>query len=119
MDHPGAFRHPTDSEARPLRDRLLRVGVGGQDRLGCGRPALVRQRRGGVSKGGHDLVEREPLADHAGREDEHLLRVQPKQPRRFGRGRPRAELAAYAGRRVRDSGVDDDGLRLRELEMLL
>ena len=58
------------------------------------------------SSAGEQLVQRQPRADHAGREDEHLLGVEVEQPRRLGRGRERVELAALAGGGVRDAGVD-------------
>ena len=72
-----------------------------------------------VAQAGEHLVERQQHADHAGREDEHLLRVEVEQPARLGRGRERVELAALAGGRVRDARVDHDRLRLGDLEMLL
>ena len=63
--------------------------------------------------------QRKQRADHAGREDEHLLGLEVEQPPRLGRSRERVELAALTGGGVRDAGVDDDRLRLRAREMRL
>ena len=57
-------------------------------------------------------------ADHAGREDEHLLGLEVEQPSGLRRGRERVEPAALAGRRVGDAGVDHDRLRVGEREVL-
>ena len=118
MDHPGALRHAADGEAGAVRDGFLRVRVGRHDRLAASAPPSRRELRGRGAHAGDDVRERQRRADHAGREDEHLLGVEVEQPRRLGGGRARVEQAALAGRRVRDAGVRDDGLRLRELEML-
>ena len=119
MDHPGALRHPADGE--PVeRDRgLLRLRVGGQDRLGRVWAARGRDRRRGVAQAAEHLLERQQRADHAGREDEHLLGVEVEQPSGLRRGRERIELAALAGGGVRDARVDHDRLRLGRREMLL
>ncbi len=49
---------------------------------------------------------------------EHLLRRDAEHPAGLGRGRARVGDALHARRRVGDAGVDDDRLRLRQLEML-
>ena len=82
------------------------------------RAAVLRERRDGRVEPGQQPVQRQPRADHAGREDEHLLGVEVEQPRRLGGARERVELAALAGGRVRDAGVDHDGLRVGEREVL-
>ena len=47
MDHPGPLRHPSDGEARPMRDRDLGPGVRCQDRARRGAAALGRRVAGG------------------------------------------------------------------------
>ena len=64
------------------------------------------------------LLERQQRADHAGREDEHLLGIEVEQPSGLSGGRERIELAALAGRCVGDARVDHDRLRLGRREML-
>ena len=64
-------------------------------------------------------LDRQRHADHAGREDEHLLGSQPEEVRRPFRSGARVREALLARRSVRVPGVDDDGARLRALEVLL
>ena len=120
VDHPGALRHAADREARPPRgDRLLRVRVRRHDRLGRVVAAVPRERRGGPHAGDH-VRERERRADHAGREDEHLLVVEAEQPRRLGGGRAGVELArARRSRHSRRPEFATTACGSRELEMLL
>ena len=106
MDHPGALRHPADREPVERDGRLLRPRVGRQDRLGRVGAAVGRERRRRVAEAAEHLLERQQRADHAGREDEHLLGVEVEQPPGLGGGRERVELAALAGGGVRDAGVD-------------
>ena len=119
MDHPGALRHPADHEPLAVRDGLLRAGVGGQDRLCRGRPAVRREPVDRGAEAAEQLVDRQRHADHAGREHEHLLLREPEQPCGRRRGRLRVAHALLAGRRVRVPRVDDHRLRLRVLEVLL
>ncbi len=119
MDHPGALRHSTDGKARPECDRLLRVGVRREDRLGSVRAAGIRKRGGRRLQPGQNLVECEPLPDHAGREHENLLHREAEQPCSLGGGGPGIELAAQTRGCVGRAGVDHDGLRFRQVEMLL
>ena len=114
VDHPGALCHPADGEAVEGDGCLLCAGVGRQDRLGGVLPACGGERGDRFPQPAKHLLEREQRPDHAGREDEHLLGVEVEQPPGLGGGRQRVELAALAGRRVRDAGVDHDRLRLRE-----
>ena len=103
MDHPGALRHPADGEPVDRDGGLLRARVGRQDRLGCVEPAVVGERRHRLAQAAEHLLEREQRADHAGREDEHLLGVEVEQPPGLGGGRESVELAALAGGGVRDA----------------
>jgi len=98
--------------------RGLRARVGGHDRLGRVGAAIGRERRDGRVERRQQPVQGQPHADHAGREDEHLLGVELHQARGLGRARERVELAALAGRRVRDARVDHHGLRVGEVEVL-
>ena len=118
MDHPRPLRHAADREAVAGDDRLLGARVGGHDRLGRVGAAVRRERRDRRLEAGEQLVQRQPGADHARREDEHLLGGQVEQPRGLGRGRERVELAALAGGGVGDAGVDHHRLRLGEREVL-
>ena len=77
--------------------------VGRHDRRGRVGAAVGRERRDGRIERRQQLVQRQPRADHAGREHEHLLGVELHQPRRLGRARERVELAALAGGGVRVS----------------
>ena len=119
MDHPGALRHATDREPAAPRDGDLRAGVGRQDRA-RGRVATVGgELAGGGPRPGEHLVERQAGADHARREDEHLLRLEPE---RLGETDSRGDgvlLALRPRRGIRDAGVDQHGLRLGEREMAL
>ena len=83
--------------------------------------ARLRRRRGRRSRRAtrRGVRQRQRRADDAGRQDEHLLGVEGEQPRRLDRGRARVELPAHPGGRIRGAGVEDDGLRLRQLEVLL
>ena len=119
VDHPGALGHPSDGEAGAAGDGFLRPRVGRQDRLGRVGAAAVRERGRRLLETGKHPRERERHADHAGREDEYLLRVQVQEPRGLGRGCAGVELAAQPGGCVRDARVGDDGLRLSEAEVLL
>ena len=65
------------------------------------------------------FLERQAGADDAGRENEHLLRLEPE---RAGETDSRGDgvlLALRPRRRIRDAGVDQHGLRLGEREMAL
>ena len=103
VDHPGALRHPADGEARPARPRNLRPVVRRQDR-GRRRVASVRARatRAAASTPGEQPVHGQRDADHAGREDDHLLGRIPSRLRDLGRGRARrrrlpcSPVAAFA-----------------------
>ncbi len=109
---------PPTVKPGPRATASLARGVGGQDRLGRAPRRRRRERGGRLGQAGQHAVQRQRRADHAGREDEHLLGVEVEQPRGLGGGRARVELAALARGGVGDARVDDDGLRLRELEVL-
>ena len=102
----------------PVRDRFLRARVGRHDRLGRGRAAPAGEVERSFLHAGHDLVERQRSADDARREDDHLLGLDAEEPCRLERGRPCVGNALVTGRRIRNAGVRDDRLRLRNLEML-
>ena len=111
VDHPGTLRHPADREAAAPHDRLLGARVGGQDRLRRVAAAVRREPRSRPRPASSfGIGSFDP--DHAGREHEHLLGVEPEQRRGLGRRRERVQLALLAGRRVGDAGVDHDRLRL-------
>ena len=118
MDHPRALRHTSEREALARDDRLLRARVGGHDRVRGILAALGRERLDRRLQPRQQLRHRQRDADHAGREDEHLLGRELEQPPGLGRGRQGVDLPALAGRRVGDARVDDDGLRICELEVL-
>ena len=112
VDHPGALRHPADGEAVARRERLLRLRVGGHDRVRRLVPAVVGERGDGSVDARQQPVHRQLHADHAGREHEHLLGRDAEQRGRMrGRG-DRVRVAGRAGRGVRDARVDDDRLRI-------
>ena len=77
-------RHAMD---RRGRHRTLGEGVGGHDRLGGGLDAIGPQAVGELGHARGDLLDRQPLADHAGGGDEHLLG--PAAQRRWPSPRPR------------------------------
>ena len=119
VDHPGALRHPADREAGAVRDRLLRARVGraGSPRPPSAPPSSVERDRGcGCRRATRSSGS--GCADDARGEDEHLLGSRPSFAAAARRGRARVVQAALAGGRVRDAGVGDDRLRLRQLEVL-
>src|SRR5581483_7157026 len=87
--------------------------------LGRGRAARRRELKRGRADAAEHRVERELLADHARREDDHLLRLEAEQPAGLRRHRPGGDEALLARGGVRVAGVRHDRLRLRKLEMLL
>ena len=119
VDHPGALRHAADGEAGPGRDGLLRLRVRGHDRR---RPRRSRRPRRAPARRREARASSFPIgkrhADDAGREDEHLFRVEGEQPPGLRGRRERVELAALARGRVGHARVDHDRLRLRERQVL-
>ena len=94
-------------------------GVGGHDRLGRVGAAVVGERRRRRARApGSSLCSgsRAPITPVESTSTSSEVEVE--QPRRLGGRRERVELAALAGRGVRDARVDHDRLRLGEREML-
>ena len=117
VDHSRALRHPADGEPVARDGALLRPAVGREDRLRSGSASFRPERGGRSAHSGEHLLERERNPDHAGREDDDLLRAKVEHRRRLGRRALRVGDSALARGRVRDARVHHDGLRLRELEM--
>ena len=118
MDHSGALRHPADDEAGAVATRLLRARVGGEDRLRGPAPPSRGELAAAAPRPREEPVERQPLADHARRENEHLLAPRRRAGAAASAAVARASASPRPRHRVRAAGVDDDRLRLRELEML-
>ena len=72
---------PPTVKPAAVEHRFLRVRVGGEDRLGRVGAAVGRELRGRRVDARAHALERQRRADHAGREDEHLFRREPEQPR--------------------------------------
>src|SRR5437588_121047 len=80
-----------------VRDRFLRARVGGEDRLRSVGGAVLRQRGDGAGDRVEQAVDRQRLADHAGREDEDLRRLEVERAGDVRSGRPRVVETALAG----------------------
>ena len=84
VDHPGALRHAADGEAVAVRDRRLRLRVGGEDRLGRVVAAVGGERGGcGVEAG-------ERCAPSAAARRSRRSRARAPAPARGRAARPRA-----------------------------
>ncbi len=73
MDHPRALRHPADDEAVPDDVRLLRPAIRRENRPRGVRSRIRGEERSGVAHAGEHSLHGQRHADHARREDDHLL----------------------------------------------
>ena len=116
---PEPFAIPPTVNSALRETAVFGMRVGGEDRLGSVGAAVRGERSGRVVEPREHALHRQRRADHAGREDDHLLRREPEQRGGMLGRRDCVGDPLLAGRGVRDAGVDHDRLRLRLLEVLL
>jgi hypothetical protein len=88
-------------------------------RCTTGRACAAAPVAGGCGDAGEERLHRQRSSDHARREHEDFFRLQLEQRGRAARGRQRVSLAPRARGGVCVAGIDNDRLRLRELEVTL
>jgi hypothetical protein len=114
---PAPFAIAAYDEAVAAHDRLLRAAISRENRCRGGLAAVRPKRRGGLAQSADDLLEWQLHADYSGREDDDLLSLQAEKLRRLAGRALSVRDPLRACRRVCDSGVHDDGLWLRNLEV--